>query len=424
MATTQTEEALVSIGNPIKLNYKTDPQHRITDKVRNFMTYVDLIPVNWQLNLDPLFQDSSKPAKGGIKYEFELAIKEYKAKCKLYGLPEFSGIRVISTSDTIAQEDISNTYDDNVIGKQINEFTSFTDSARQILLSGGSTTTSNLKQDLKDFRASHPDGMINKGMNTLDKSGGQYAKAAVNLLLSGRQISLPKIWKGTEYTPSLALNVRLISPYGSSKSIQKHVLEPLIYLLLMAAPKTDDGITYGGNTFLKVKAYGISDINLGAITSISIKRGGTDVTYNKFCQPLFVDISITVQGLLPGFACLEEGASIKPTTVDFMQNTSVNDFKPIDADFGFVTVDNVIKSFQKFDNGGSSSRSLLGSFGTIAGIKGMSSTIAGGIASIAGASSTVTAAVAGATGIATQAASVVSTVQNSISSTVNSLTLP
>ena len=425
---TQVTEGLIEIGNPIKLNYKTDPAHRITNKVRNFMTWVDLLPVNWNLNLKPLFgqQDPNNPNKGGIGYEFESAMADYRAKCKLYGLTECCGLRVVSTADTIAQEEISNNYNENSVSKWVNKLTAYGTDIRDLMKSSGSTPGATFDK----FRNSpeNKDNIINKGLDFAETQGGQYGKAGLNLLLSGRQISLPEIWTGTSYTPSISLNVRLISPYGSSKSIQKHVLEPLVYLLLMASPKTNDGITYGGNTFLKVKAYGITDINLGAITAISIKRGGSDVTYNKFNQPLFVDVSITIKSLLPGFACLEKGGSISPTLVDSMQDISLNNFKPIPSDFGFVTVDNIIRSFQKFTGSSPKERSILSLLGTAGGgigaIKNMSSTIAGGIATAAGAAAPAIAGIAGAVGLATQAASVVSTVQGSITSTIKSLTLP
>jgi hypothetical protein len=426
MATTTTSDELRVIGNPIMLNHKTDPGHRISNKVKNFMTWVDLIPVNWKLNLEPLFEAQNQSNKGGIGYEFDIAIAEFKKKCKLYGLPEFSGLRILSTSDTIAQEEISNNYDDNYIGKTINGMTANFSDIRDVMRSVGSNLGGDISNKTQQFAAqqANSNNIVSKGVSAISSS--KVGKAGLNLLLSGRQISLPKIWKGTEYTPSLSLNVRLISPYGSPKSIQKYVLEPLIYLMLMACPKTNDGITYGGNTYLKVKAYGISDINLGAITNINIKRGGSDVTYNQFSQPLFVDLSITIAGLLPGFACLEDDLNpdLKPTLVDAMQQPIVNSFAPIKSDFGFVSVDNIIRSFQKntnvslTDNPGLSG--LFGSAGAgVSSLMNMAPTGAAGLATAAG--NAAAPIIGGAVGLATQAATVVNTVQSSITSTISGL---
>jgi hypothetical protein len=192
---------------------------------------------------------------------------------------------------------------------------------------------------------------------------GPAAQATLNMLYEGRTLSLPKIYKTSTYTPSLSLNVRLISPYGSPKSIKKHVVEPLVYLLLLASPSTTDGLTYGKGTFLKVKCYGSADINLGYIENISIKRGGSDVTFNKHGQPLFVDVSITIKSAFSGFAAVEHNDDQKnnwmavTTTDSVLADASFGkkkvvdgkpNFEPIETDFGFTTVDNVIRSFQKF----------------------------------------------------------------------------
>ncbi|MDX1699354.1 MAG: hypothetical protein R3250_01990, partial [Melioribacteraceae bacterium] len=53
---------------------------------------------------------------------------------------------------------------------------------------------------------------------------------------------------------------------------------------------------------LTVKGYGISYLPLATIASITLRKGGADTSFNIFRQPLSVDVSLTFQSLLPGFA--------------------------------------------------------------------------------------------------------------------------
>lgn len=446
---------LIEVGNPIRLNHATDPFSRITNKVRTFMSFVDLIPCHWELSLQPLFNepDPNNPNKGGIQYAFDNAIANFQNVCGIYGLKGLhSGVRILSTSETISQEDISNNYEENFISKSLNAFNNTLSAPRDVIKSFGSGNQP--KSDAYMNDPSKQNEALVKAYKTVNSKveevGGQYGKAMVNLLTTGRQISLPQIWKGVTYAPSLSLNIRLVSPYGAPRSIQKHVLEPLLYLLILSSPKTNDGITYGGNTPLKIRAYGVADINLGAISSISIKRGGSDVTFNKHGQPLFVDVTLNIVNLLPGFACLEDDKHIKPTMVGAMQNEHYG-YKSMTSDFGFCSLDNIIKSFEKFpdsDNYGTNGSfpksssltaatgSLMSGLGNISSgansINGFTSTIAGGVTSIAGSvvGNTVGAGIgiisrtAGATGLGSAsqaAASVASTVQSGISTAYNSL---
>jgi len=47
------------------------------------------------------------------------------------------------------------------------------------------------------------------------------------------------------YSGNLSVNIRLVSPYGHPKAVKEFILKPLSYLLLLAAPQTTNGVTYG-----------------------------------------------------------------------------------------------------------------------------------------------------------------------------------
>ena len=55
-----------------------------------------------------------------------------------------------------------------------------------------------------------------------------------------------------------------------------------------------------------IYAYGLDKITVGAIDSISLRRGGADTSFNKYRQPLSVDVSITFTTIIHGYAALKK----------------------------------------------------------------------------------------------------------------------
>ena len=166
-------------------------------------------------------------------------------------------------------------------------------------------------------------------------------------MVQGKHFSLPKVWKQSSYSPSLALNVKLISPYGHPSSIKKHILEPLIKLLVLSSATSDDGLTYGRPKYVKVNAYGITNINLGYIESVSINRGGADTTYNRWRQPTSLDLTISIRPSLNGFASVydETGVISEKITVDTVDTPSDYNID-VSSGPGITTIGNIIKSFR------------------------------------------------------------------------------
>lgn len=315
------------IGNPIQLNNEADRNGRITSKLRGYMNKIDLLPIQFSLtipNPDQLDANTNTATKA-IEYKFDEAIQQYQKNCESYisSGKKYSGVRIWTTTDAQFQEDVSNTFEVNVIEDKLNS-----------LIKSGQT--------LRDLASSVGKGgeKISGGFGISMNNG--FTGTAAGAIIEGKHISLPKIWKSSSYSPTLNLNVRLISPYGDSKSIRLHVLEPLVYLLALGSPTSRDGITYGNVGYVRVCAYGISNINLGYIENISIVRGGSDMTFNKYSQPLFVDLNISIKSAFDGFA-LVEGEGVKVDTIDSTFATS----QDLQIQSGIASVGNIIKSFQK-----------------------------------------------------------------------------
>ena len=116
----------------------------------------------------------------------------------------------------------------------------------------------------------------------------------------------------------------------------------LIYLLLLSSPESNDGLSYGLYQPVKIKAYGTSNINLGAITSISLRRGGRESSYNVYKQPLQIDVGINVMSLTSGFAFLSDGL----TDVATMDDASTEYSENANGSPAITTIGNMIQSLR------------------------------------------------------------------------------
>jgi len=330
--------SLHNIGNPIKFDFRTDPLGEANKKFKRAMNVVDLIPVDYVLNLGQFNDSEDNKGKYRIKYDFDPAITRYQTACKRYGLDyNISGLRMWLTADSISQEEISNNFDKGAIQSGLSTISSTFGSVREIAKATGSQTTSSINDVFKDL-SSATGG--NPGIQSALKTFG-------NALILGKHFALPKVWKESAYNPSLALNVKLISPYGSSASIQKHVVEPLVKLLLLCSPVSDDGLTYGDPKHVFVKAYGITNINLGYVESISMSRGGADTTYNVWRQPLNVNLTINIKPALTGFASMWDATDLSVKDIAGVGDASITEGKSL-PNFGpgITTVGNIINSFK------------------------------------------------------------------------------
>lgn len=349
------------IGIPVQLNTTCDPYHRISQKMKNFMTTIDLLPVDWNLQLKVFTateeQKNKDNIKGAMSYNFKQPILDYEKRCEKYGLSKASCLRILTNSESIYSERYGNEYGENQVSSKLNAAGNFARNIIPLMQSVGKET----KEVENSIQNKLGQTEIDAAIKDIGKNyGGGLAETAKDILFKGRRINLPKIYTGSNYAPSLQANIKLVSPYGDSKSIQKWVLEPLIYLLLLACPDTNDGVTYGGNTFVKMRAYGIADFNIGYISDISVRRGDASTPCNKYCQPLSADITFSISSLIDGFACVNGKSQIKTAQVSDIIPPSllVSAFwgdqgdinkamsNDIQYDYGMVTVDNIIKSFK------------------------------------------------------------------------------
>jgi hypothetical protein len=399
-------DRLKNIGNTLMMPERIDEKQRVSRYQRRNMRVVDLIPVTFSFlanEVKNLAKITKNKFKGGtLKYNYfgvegeEGPIEKFKRICGEYGIVEannLAGVRLWLTDETTSNESFTNNYTTNLIEQGITnlgtKWKSFSQLHRTLRSTGqqrgtefftdiGTYDLKGKQLQLQAARASQDTAVNREKIKTLEKevvelkenpskgaiatsltNFAEYlgvskdsdlvalAKGLVGVIGRGETFNMPKIWDNSDYSPVMSLNIKLVSPYGSPKAIKKFILEPLLCLLILTAPRSSNNITVGEPSPLRVKTYGINNINFGAVKNIQIRRGGGNITYNKYRQPLSLDLSLQIETLFGGFAALSTGDDIKITEFD-KDVSQQGDIDDTVESRSFTTIGDVIKSFRPF----------------------------------------------------------------------------
>jgi len=180
---------------------------------------------------------------------------------------------------------------------------------------GNNKTAAPIIDVLKKTAAEAKQGMDNvigqKNSNSLVKLGGQ--------LLSGGKLNFPMIWKSTSFDRSYDITVRLYNMFpGDDDAHDKWIIGPMVALLAMVVPTSEDGNTYKWPLIAKFQAPGQFQIDAGYIKSMSVVKGGdaNDQAWNN--RPGIVDIKLSI-GDLYNTMVSSELASHAPTVARMVE---------------------------------------------------------------------------------------------------------
>lgn len=342
---------LKDIGNLLKLRETIDPNYHVSNHIRDGLSIVEILPTSYTLHLA---NANKKTGQLAISFDDETGSNNFKEILSKYNVTPYDGVRLWTTDETTTQDEISHTFDENLIEKALSKISGHGQSLRQTIKSVSPDLIDLLKDKvswgidkssdfLGEIIGSSPLGA--DAENDLKSNLGSALSTAGEMILDGKQVSLPRVWTGTNYLPTLNSVVKLVSPFGSPKAIAKFIIEPLIYMICLAAPKSSDGLTYGTFTPVRVRAYGVSNMNLACIKNITLRRGGRDTSYNVYKQPLTIDINIVCEPLTPGFAAMvgesvSDIATFDDADTPCAKNPTSNNLP------GFTTVGNMIESLR------------------------------------------------------------------------------
>lgn len=340
-------EPLFPIGRPCRFNNNIDSFQRFGNYLRTKMSVIDLVPVDYSFNFKRMLdltknQTSSDTAENAKNYmnmfqiKYEKMIQVYQRICKYHGLPNWhSGIRLYTTDDTTTNDTIEVVYKDSTFqGISDDTFSGvgqkFRDVASSFLGSDMYQFTADVESSLHEKIPKIVNKVSDRIPPEVAKLVGDLAVASTDIVMRGNKMTFPKIWQSSTYRGNLVLTIRLVSPYGHPKAIKEFILKPLSMLILLAAPQTINGVTYGGSIPVTIKAYGLNYTTLGAISSITFRRGGSDSSFSLYKQPLTLDLSIEFQTLFDAFAVFDPVVNDKLSyDKNIFQDKSLTDFNDL-----------------------------------------------------------------------------------------------
>lgn len=284
-----------------------------TLRLKNNLTTIQFDPMGYEVNLN--FKDLTENKMTSIyklsgdktdnfkvsenegknsRYNALTTWKEMQNKVGIYSACE--NFKIISTNDSTVNESISNEFTDN----KLNNWSSLLGPSGEKVVAGLKGVAQTLMGAYSSMNSTAAiDALSRKGSLTGDEN--QFLSLLSGQMI-GIQTALPKIWSRSDYNNTSSFTIKLVSPSGNEHDIDKYIVEPLLTLILAASPITFDGVAYGFPPLWSIKADGIIDMNLAAITAIIISRGGQDTVFNRHNQPTNIDVRLTVEPLVSGFA--------------------------------------------------------------------------------------------------------------------------
>lgn len=326
---------LVHIGKPFAYADNIDPQKRAYNNLLTRMQVIDLYPCTFKSGIvDYVSGVASEAMNNGVKaavtaagsgieqavfrytIEYERPMKDYKRMCLDYGIPVANGIRLYLTDESTATDTIAHQYDENVFQQA---FDKLSDMAQNINAAARSLNSEGYKEGV-DKAVSGISELVGGPLTSalgavgIDSSFTKgildFASEGAKISLKGQRLSLPKIWKNSSYAPSFSVVTKLVSPYGCPEAIYQYIIKPLMYLWMMALPQTQNGYSFDNPYLISLRGYGLTNIYCGTVSSITMRKGGSDSAFSLFKQPLVVEVSIEFESLVGGVAVFKQEENV------------------------------------------------------------------------------------------------------------------
>lgn len=214
--------------------------------------------------------------------------------------PEFI---VAASSETSITETASTDVGDSLLTNLLNKGSMI---AREMnFVNGGSFSIASEINGLKDSIGGDENGFLKTvlgGLSTGLAQGRALAEKIigrdmVNIIADGNQLMLPKVWKGSSFSKSYSISIRLNSPYSDPYSIAKNINIPLAYILAATLPiqKSPNSVSFP--FLIQVDSPGAISIDMGMVTNVTIKKGGKEDVWSNTGLYRSLDITLEVVDL-------------------------------------------------------------------------------------------------------------------------------
>lgn len=248
----------------------------IKGSLKNSVTGTQLEDITAVTNWNNIVSNNSNAYSGGLK------------------LGTYEKLILLCTNESIVNESINNDFGDNWLGSILEGKSDLINKIKQ--------TGQGISSAVTGFNSlSATQALDWLAKPTQDGDGSNMLSVLAGTAL-GINMSIPQVWKNSSYNSNLQMMIKLISPSGDEKDVRENIIKPLMLLILTGSPMTKDGILYGYPTLWNIKAEGLMHMKLAAVENIIITRGGTDTVFNKYHQPLHIDVRMVFKPIINGFA--------------------------------------------------------------------------------------------------------------------------
>lgn len=151
----------------------------------------------------------------------------------------------------------------------------------------------------------------------------QAAFQSAGTIASGARLNFPQVWQNSSYSKDINLNFKFTSPYGDPGSIFEYVYKPFVCLLAFSLPRmTSSPMGYASPFIIRIDSPGWFNVDMGAVTSFSFKKGGSDDLWSIDTLPLSIEVNMSVTDLLPALAMTRKVSRItsNPALHTFLLN--------------------------------------------------------------------------------------------------------
>jgi hypothetical protein len=129
-------------------------------------------------------------------------------------------------------------------------------------------------------------------------------------------------WDSSQYSKDLSLSFKFISPYGDPASIFEFVYKPFICLLALTLPKQSATDAYTTPFLVRVDCPGWFTCDMGAITSLTFKKGGSEDMWTVDGLPRVIEVTVNIQDMYPALMQSRTSSMIatNPSMQAFLMN--------------------------------------------------------------------------------------------------------
>lgn len=226
------------------------------------------------------------------------------------------------------------------------------------------TKINNISGSSRSTRFSMADGNVGDGVlgtiasTVVDATKSLATGAATSLGFSGLAVlggnafvDIPKTWTGSTFTASrMNYTIKLISPYGNRYSKFLNIWLPLSMLLAAATPLSTGNHSYTSPFLVQCFDRGRAQTRMGIIDSMSIRRGGGNLGWNKMGEPMMVqvDFSIVELSSIMHMPIQQSFGPIKGLFKSFDSESLYNDYM---ATLSSLSLAEQIYAFERFKIG-------------------------------------------------------------------------